>query len=600
VFAGVLTASASVRAQATYEPYDFVTLAGNAGSLGTSDGPGYLARFNAPQAVAIGSDGSVFVADTGNNTIRKVSPAGVVTTLAGSAGVFGSSDGTGSAASFALPQGVAVDNAGTIYVGDSANHTIRKVTPAGVVTTFAGLAGSRGSSDGAGSSARFFNPIGVATDSSGNVYVADNGNVTIRKITPAGVVSTLAGVIGNAGSDDGTGSGARFAFPSGIATDSTGNIFVADTSNHTIRKITSAGVVTTIAGSVGAVGSADGTGSAARFDGPRGVATDGVGMLYVADTGNSTIRKITPAGAVTTLAGLASNTGSANGTGSNARFNIPYSIAASSAGRVCLADTLSHTIRRGARQATLLANISTRVLVQPGDNVLIGGFIITGTQPKKVIVRARGPSLPLAGVLANPTLDLYGPNGLIASNDNWQDAPNAQETITSNFAPTNSLESAIVASLPANNSSYTAIVGGGTGVGLFEVYDLDGTADAKLANVSSRGFVLTGDDAMIAGFVITGPSAQKVIVRAIGPSLSVTGKLADPSLQLFDLNGNSLGFNDNWRTDQEAEIVASSIAPSNDLESAIVRTLPPGVYTAIVSGAGGTTGVALVEVYALQ
>jgi len=323
-------------------------------------------------------------------------------------------------------------------------------------------------------------------------------------------------------------------------------------------------------------------------------------MVYVTDTGNSTIRKITPAGAVTTVAGLASNIGSANGSGSLARFNIPYAIASTGAGRLYVADTLSHTIRRAARPSTHLANISTRALVEGGDNVLIGGFSITGTQPKKVIVTALGPSLPLTGALANPVLDLYGPNGLIATNDNWQDASNAQETIDSTKAPSNPLESALVASLPANNNVYTAIIRGGSGLALFQVYDLDTTADSKLVNISSRGLVLTGDDVMIAGFVVDGLSPQRVIVRALGPSLSVAGKLANPSLQLFDPNGNIIASNDNWRSDQEAEIIATNLEPPNDLESAIVQTLAPALYTAIVRGTGGAGGLGLVEVYTLN
>ncbi len=596
----MLTTAGPAHAQATYEPYNFVTLAGHARSLGSTDGAGYAARFNAPESLAVGSDGSVYVADTGNNTIRKMTPDGVVTTLAGSPGVFGSSDGAGSAASFVVPRGVAVDSAQRVYVSDSGNNTIRMITPAGVVTTVAGLAGSSGSSDGVGSSARFSNPIGIATDNRGNLYVAEAGNTTIRKIAAGGIVSTLAGVAGSPGSADGIGSAARFAFPTGIATDGIGNILIADTGNHTIRKITLAGMVTTLAGSPGTFGSVDGIGSVARFNGPRGVATDNAGTVYVADSGNSTIRKITPGGAVTTLAGLASNPGSANGAGSSARFKNPYSMTATGAGRVYVADTFSHTIRRGARPSTLLTNISTRALVGDGDNVLIGGFIITGTQPKKVIIDALGPSLPLAGVLANPVLDLYGPNGFIVSNDNWQDAPNAQETSDSTRAPNNPLESAIVATLPANNSTYTAIVRGGVGLALCEVYDLDSTADSKLVNISSRGLVLTDDNVMIAGFVVTGPSAQKVIVRALGPSLSLLGKLADPSLQLFDANQNLIGSNDNWRTDQEAEISSSPFAPSNDLEPAIVQTLPSARYTAIVRGAGGATGLALVDLYTLN
>ncbi len=224
-----------------------------------------------------------------------------------------------------------------------------------------------------------------------------------------------------------------------------------------------------------------------------------------------------------------------------------------------------------------LGNISTRMRVETGDNVLIGGFIVTGTQPKKVIVRAIGPSLRVPGKLENPTLELYGPAGLITSNDNWQDAPNRQEIIDSTVPPTNDLESAIVTTLPANGTGYTAIVRGassGTGVGLVEVYDLDRTVDSKLANISSRGFVQTDDNVMIGGFIVVGTGTQRVIVRAIGPSLPVPGALADPTLELYDSNGMVIASNDNWRSDQEAEIIASTVPPTNDLESAIVATLP--------------------------
>jgi sugar lactone lactonase YvrE len=216
-----------------------------------------------------------------------------VTTIAGSAGSSGSTDGTGSAARFNYPHGVAVDSSGNVYVADYWNHTIRKVTSAGVVTTLAGLAGNAGSADGTGSAARFDSPYGVAVDSSGNVYVADYGNSTIRKVTSAGVVTTLAGLAYNVGSTDGTGSAARFNYPRGVAVDSSGNVYVADYWNHTIRKVTSAGVVTTLAGLAGSSGSADGTGSAARFNGPSGVAVDSSTNVYVADQGNHTIRKIT-------------------------------------------------------------------------------------------------------------------------------------------------------------------------------------------------------------------------------------------------------------------------------------------------------------------
>ena len=225
-----------------------------------------------------------------------------------------------------------------------------------------------------------------------------------------------------------------------------------------------------------------------------------------------------------------------------------------------------------------------------------------------MIVRAIGPSLVAAGIpnaLANPILELHDATGLvIASNDDWMDAPNRQEIIDSTLAPTNNLESAILMTLPANNAAYTAIVRGvndNIGVGLVEAYDLSGAVDSKLANISTRGFVQTGDDVMIGGFIIVGQTSQRVLVRAIGPSLSVQGKLADPTLELHDGNGVLLQSNDNWRTGgQEAEIIATGIPPSDDLESAIVRPLVAGSYTAIVRGVNGTTGIALVEVYALQ
>ncbi len=321
------------------------TLAGLAGSYGSADGTGSAARFRGPSGVAVDSAGNVYVADTGSHTIRQVTPAGVVTTLAGLAGITGSADGTGRAARFYYPYGVATDSSGNVYVADSGNNTIRKITPAGDVTTMAGLAGSFGSADGTGRAARFGNPYGVATDSSGNVYVADTYNYTIRKITPAGVVTTLAGLAAITGSDDGTGSAARFYFPWGVATDSSGNVYVADSSNSTIRKITPAGVVTTLAGEAGNTGySADGTGSAARFSYPSGVATDSSGNVYVAD--RSTIRKITPAAVVTTLAGEAGNGGSADGTGSAAQFSAPYGVATDSSGNVYVADTFNSTIRK--------------------------------------------------------------------------------------------------------------------------------------------------------------------------------------------------------------------------------------------------------------
>jgi hypothetical protein len=327
--------------------YVFTTLAGTGPQAGSTDGVGTAARFSNPGGVAWDAAGNLYVTDGGNyiSTIRKITPAGVVTTLAGLAGNSGSADGTGTAARFGGINGAATDGAGNLYVADNGNSTIRKITPAGVVTTLAGLAGNSGSADGTGSDARFNDPDGVAADLSGNFYVADNGNSTIRKITPAGVVTTLAGLAGNSGSADGTGSDARFYEPGGVAVDLSGNLYVADQRNSTIRKVTPAGVVTTLAGLAGSNGSADGTGTGARFNWPRGVAVDLSGNLYVADESNCMIRKVTPAGVVTTLAGLAGSGGDADGLGAAARFAFLGLVSVNAGGTVAVADTTNNTIR---------------------------------------------------------------------------------------------------------------------------------------------------------------------------------------------------------------------------------------------------------------
>jgi sugar lactone lactonase YvrE len=327
------------------EAYAWRTFTGKPGGPGNADGPASTSRFYYPSGVATDGAGNIYVADTFNNTIRKIDVHGVVTILAGSPGQVGGSDGVGNAARFSSPASIVADNSGNLFVTDADNSTIRRISSGGVVTTIAGTAGETGIDDGIGSAARFSYPLGVALDNAGNLYIADSGNSTIRKIFTNGTVTTLAGTAGRYGSNDGTTTNAQFYYPSGVAVDGAGNVFVADQSNETIRKITPAGVVTTIAGNVGQSGSADGPNTNATFNYPASLAVDGAGNIYVADSFNSTIRKITSAGAVTTLAGNASTTGNSDGTGQTAQFNYPEGLTVDGAGNVLVADTYNSSIR---------------------------------------------------------------------------------------------------------------------------------------------------------------------------------------------------------------------------------------------------------------
>ena len=316
------------------------TLAGSTTS-GATDGIGTDAFFRNPWGIAADGSGNVYVADQGNLKIRKITANGIVTTLAGN-GTQGATNGTGISTSFNYPSGVAVDAAGNVYVADRENSKIRKISAAGIVTTLAGK-GTPGATNGTGASASFSLPSGVAVDGSGNVYVADNENCKIRKITATGVVTNLAGN-GYNGITDGAGTTASFNNPEGVAVDATGNVYVADTGNHKIRKITPAGAVTTLAGN-GSSGTNDGTGTSGRFNNPMGIAVDATGNVYVADSGNHKIRKITLAGAVTTLAGSGAPDGN-DGYGTAASFSNPRGIAVDISGNIYIGDFENHKIRK--------------------------------------------------------------------------------------------------------------------------------------------------------------------------------------------------------------------------------------------------------------
>ncbi|MEI9959963.1 MAG: LamG-like jellyroll fold domain-containing protein [Limisphaerales bacterium] len=360
-------------------------IAGPGDTPGFRDGTGSQARFNYPSSITLDSSGNLYVADRLNHVVRKISSVGQVITLAGQPGVAGEQDGVGNLALFSGPRGVVCDHSGNLFVTDSTSNKIRKITPAGEVTTIAG-SGSAGYLDGSGTNAHFSYPAGIAIDNAGNLFVADEDNDVIRMIAPDGTVSTVAGSpiphtgdfffegiyfnngVPDGGYRDGIGTSALFNHPSGIAVDSAGNLYVADTGNIVIRKISPlqtpivAGaanwVVTTLAGVAGVNGADDGTGEDATFGwafpnlttpGVTGITVDSSGNLYVTDDSNNTIRKITPAGVVTTLAGLPGilNFGGTDGTGEDARFSAPYAITVDSAGTLYVVDELNNTIRKG-------------------------------------------------------------------------------------------------------------------------------------------------------------------------------------------------------------------------------------------------------------
>jgi len=340
------------------------TLAGIPETPGSADGTNSNARFNDPAGLAVAADGAVFIADNQNHAIRRIGTNGVVTTLAGLLGTPGSADGSGSAARFDSPTGLALGPDGALYVSDTGNHTIRRVTTNGIVTTLAGSAGNADYADGSAAAARFNQPLGLAVAPDGTVLVADSGNHLIRVITTNSIVSVLAGNPETFGSADGTGTNAFFNSPVGLALAADGSLFVSDANNFTIRRVSAAGVVTTIAGATGQDGAVDGPASSARFGKPAELALAPNGTLYIADAAHHTIRRLTPDGRVSTIAGLVGMDGAADGANGVARFFNPYGLAVAAHGHLVVADTYNQTIRE------LLAPFTVGVAPSGGGRVI--------------------------------------------------------------------------------------------------------------------------------------------------------------------------------------------------------------------------------------
>jgi sugar lactone lactonase YvrE len=335
---------------ASAQSLQVTTIAGSTTGGGYVDAAGAAARFSFPHAVAVDSAGNAFVSDSGNHVIRRIAPGGEVTTFAGAAGVSGSADGVRTAARFHRPAGLALDAAtGVLYVADAGNHTIRAITPDGVVSTFAGAAGVAGRVAGRGAAARFSSPFGVTVDATGVLWVADTNNHCIRRIDSSGDATFYVGL--TPGGNDGPANSALFLFPTDVAVDAAGNLYVADSGNHAIRKVDSSRLTYTYAGALGSTNYTpqDGVGTAAYFEDPTAVELGPDGSLYVADSNNWAIRRVTPTsvtrGTVTTIAGNGTR-GSADGIGASARFGFPTGLAFGPDGRLYIADQRGFSIRR--------------------------------------------------------------------------------------------------------------------------------------------------------------------------------------------------------------------------------------------------------------
>lgn len=469
------------------------------------------------------------------------------------------------------PVGVALDRDGNLFVSTNDNK-IEKFSPTGAdLGTFA--------------STGLNFPMALAFDSAGNLYAANFAGSTVEKFTPAGAGTVFANVIR----------------PTGLAFDQSGNLYVSNFGN-TIEVFSPTG--------------ADlGTFADSGLNNPEGLAFDSFGNLYAANNGSNTVEKFSPAGV--DLGVVAQS------------INGPVGLAFDSAGDLLVVASSDNTIRKidqtgtvslfantgfmpgfiAIQKAPTLVNLATRARILTGENVLDSGFIVRGPGIKQVLIRGLGPSLGNSGVpdvLADPVLELHGSSGaVLQTNDNWRETQEAAIEATG-LAPTADAESAILVSLTAG--TYTVIERGqndGTGVGLMEIYDLAGGSGPDLVNMSTRGFVDTGSNVMIAGFIIAAPTGGNgiVLVRGLGPSLGTAGvanPLADPVLELHNSDGVVVATNDDWQSTQGAAIEASGLAPEDPAEAAILATLAPGAYTAIESGKNGGTGVGLVEVYNLQ
>jgi sugar lactone lactonase YvrE len=584
-------------------------------------GPAKFAATDQPWDVTADSGGNIFIADTNNNRIRRIDAATqIIDTVAGSGRVNGQEgygrggycgdSGPATQACLNTPYGIAVAPDGTMYIGENFQR-IRKVIPGGTISTFFSGGGNK-----------------IRLTPSGNLFM------TPYRIEPNGHSFQFAfSSPSQSGIGDGGPAGKASWIPyqqCGIAVDREGNVFLSDPGNKRVRAVRFGAIIAEPGSTLKTVaGGSQTTPTQTKFSvplevtlmSPAGTPENGIRVDFSAPASSASCRFPNGSSAFSVLTdvnGHASVVCTANATAGS--YNV-------TAAPLNLAQSVSFSLTNNAATSAPLpiaVNISTRDTVGSANGVMIGGFIIQGSESKSLMIRAIGPSLTQFGVnnaLGDPTLELHDSSGAtIATNDNWGatqhggviKADQVTNIRNSGLAPTQPYEAAMIVQLQAG--AYTAIVGGvkGTaGIGLVEVYDLDSNVNSRLANISTRGSVDTGDNVMIGGFIVQGNQPKKMVIRGIGPSLKpfgINNALGDPTVELHDSSGQVIATNNNWQTtqvggvitgDQMNDIKNSGLAPSDPLEAAIIVTLPPAAYTAILRGGNGI-GIGLVEVYALQ
>lgn len=571
-------------------------LAGRASGTGAEDGWGPNASFNSPSDLALGADGSLYVADRLNYCIRKVSRSGIVTTLAGALGVKAYADGIGSAARFLNPHHVAVGPGDTVYVADFS--MIRRISKDGKVATLAGkVQPAFPFADGIGTEASFGPIEAIAADSAGAVYVVDGWEKTIRHVSATGVVTTVAGIPGQGGSNDGPVATARLNSPTDVAVDQAGNLFVLEPG--AIRRVTG-GVVSTLS-----LHSADPAFVNTVLWNAGSLSIDTGGNLYASRNGR--LWKIKPDGDAVVIPydtepGL---------------FGAASQVEVDTAGNLfCILDQRVW-FAASTQQFSRIVNVSCRSAAGIDEQTLITGFVMSGGA-RSILARAAGPTLTyygVAGAASSVHAKLYAGSALIAENNGWSTAQNANEiaataTRLGAFPLLEaSKDSALLAPLSAGTYAMHASGDTQRGIVLAEVYDAGtGNSAGEILNISARSMAASGDSALIVGFVIAGTSPRRILIRAAGPTLlsyGIAGALPLPQLKVF-AGGVLIAETMDWSSGPDAGTLPAVFSEvgafkfeRGTADAAIVLTLQPGAYTAQVSGVNGASGIALAEVYSL-